>query len=68
MVLVVVWGFFGSDPPLCTDFEMKTKPAMKLKRNLVISPLVAGKALKLSVLWVWDATTELAVVAQQLGH
>lgn len=61
-------GFFGSDPLLCTAFEMKTKPAVKSKRILVISPLVAGEALKLSVLRVWDATTELATVAQQLGH
>lgn len=66
--MVVVWGFFLSDPLLCTDFEMKTKPAMKSKRILVISPLVTGEALKLSVLRVWDATTELATVAQQLGH
>lgn len=57
-----------SDPLLCTDFEMKTKPAMKSKRILVISSLVTGEALKLSVLRVWDATTELATVAQQLGH
>lgn len=66
--MVVVWVFFLSDPLLCTDFEMKTKPAMKSKRILVISPLVTGEALKLSVLRVWDATTELATVAQQLGH
>lgn len=68
MVVVWFWFFFRSDPLLCTDFEMKTNPAMRSKRILVISPLVTGEALKLSVLRVWDATTELAMVAQQLGH